>query len=255
MHTYKFESFYYEVDMKEHKLSMLEKVNDEQYKKDFKGKIYCPCCKKAKLLLAHRNGKIFLRTFVNYKHDKSCLFESEETSNKIVAEYIKGERSVTRISSMLDAAIRAMIPKDDADRESRSSVIPKENDVSLGNKVADNVKIRNAIPHRSLYRWDKQKDNHLLTVFYGKVKIKNRKHIVKQKNGERKEISFLDLYKLNTNNLIVSIFKPNDFDIADGNYYLSLFGTCTLKSCGKKCFKNLRLHNPTRDSIKVKKLP
>ena len=117
MGDYKFDTFYYSVDKSnDHHLSEVEKLSDDEYTRSYKGKMYCPECKGPKLSRVKKEGTTFLRTYRDQPHvlveGKSCMYECDTASKKVMEEYIKELREKKKIKSLLEATMRKLFKQD-----------------------------------------------------------------------------------------------------------------------------------------------
>lgn len=261
MSDYKFDTFYYTVDnSNEHYLSEIETLDDSEYAKEYKGKMYCPCCKRPQLTLVKKNGMSFLRTYPNQVHvlvdGKICPYTFDTASDNTMKKYVQELRDKNKIHSMLESVMRRLlmpkVPKD---------VLPKEDDKEhseplLIKKVKrDKTVTRNIIPHYSFKSWGKNIPQDRLLVVYGKVYIELKKIEIDKSNSNGKGITqiYIHFKDMRSKKVITSCRKPDELNIYDGYYYATVLGTCYSKTTTNgNAYYNLRVNFPDSQSIILK---
>lgn len=257
MNDYKFDRFYYIVDKSnEHYISEIENLEDSEYTKTYKGKMYCPCCKKPQITLVKKNGSSFLRTYPNQLHGivdgKICPYTFDTASDYTVRKYVQELKDTNKIKSMLEAAMRKLLMPTPPKTSPPDQNGEEQSDPLLIKKVKrDKTVTKNIIPHYSFKSWGKNIPQDRLLLIYGKVYIELKeveisRDISNKSRITKKYIHFMDMH---TKKLITACQKPNLLNITNGYYSAVILGTCYSKVKQGRIYYNLRVNYPDLHSI------
>lgn len=256
MGDYKFDTFYYSEDKSnEHYLSEIENLSEDDYKKNYKGKMYCPYCNKPQLTLVRKEGSSFLRTYPNQIHaiinEERCPYESDTASNKVVEDYIQELREKKKIKSLLESIMRLLFKQSTEKKINSASSGNKSNNPLLIEKKENNKTIKkNIIPHYSFKSWGKNIPQDRLLVVYGKVYIDLKVIQNTDEEGNVTECTYIHFKDIKNKKLITSCRKPKGMDIREGYYYAVVLGSCYAKPMANGyVYHNLRVNFPDSESI------
>lgn len=262
MGDYKFDTFYYSEDQSsEHYLSEIENLSDEEYGSLYKGKMYCPWCRKPQLTKVNNAGGSFLRTYPNQPHvlveGEMCPYECETAPVKVVEEYINELREQKKIKSMLEATLRRLYKQ----QTDTKSVISKgignkdKNPLIIESLQGDKTIKKNIIPHYSFKSWGKNIPQDQLLIVYGKVYIELKETQTVNKVGNKITQTYIHFKDIQSKKLITSCRKPNGLEVLEGYYYAVVLGICYSKETDKgRIYYNLRINFPDSQSIILKSI-
>jgi len=258
MGDYKFDTFYYSVDKSnDHHLSEVENISDDEFIRLYKGKMYCPECKGPQLSLVKKEGTTFLRTYPNQPHvlveGKSCMYECDTASKKVMEEYIKELREKKKIKSLLEATMRKLFKQDTEPRVvSPGSGVKADNPLLIERTQGNDTIKKNIIPHYSFKSWGKNIPQEQLLIVYGKVYIELKEISKKNNTGDEIQQTYIHFKDIHTRKLITSCLKPQALEIANGNYYAVVLGECRKNESKGYTYYNMWINFPVDESILLK---
>lgn len=242
MSDYKYEEFYLLNDNKEHPLSVLQYISDEEYIRKYDGNMYCPLCKKAQLSRVRRKS-VFLRTNHGQKHGmvdgNPCEYAFERKSVVETEEIIRDLKNCNRLGSRLDS-VMLQLKKKTVGVESLSSEQEENRPVKMKSESSGITNTtRTVIPKYSFLNWGITTPQDHLIIAYGCVYVAIRQ----TKEG----YYYLTLYADDSRRrLLTSFYKPSNIDIAEGFYNIVAVGTC--KQNGK--YYNFKLFD-SYDGLRI----
>lgn len=260
MGDYKFDTFYYSIDdSSEHYLSEIENLSDTEYEQLYKGKMYCPKCKKPQLTLVKKADSSFLRTYPHQLHEtidgKMCPYSFETASKATMEGYVKELRDKKKIKSTLEAIMRRLteppLPKATINKFTSSS---SKDALLIEKKVKNKPLKRNVIPHYSFMSWGKNIPQDQLLVVYGKVYIELKDSSYKDSDGNTQSQTYLQFRNKKNKKFITSCMKPPQLSCSDGEYYAVVLGRCNAKNSNGHTYYNLWVNYPFDVSILLKPL-
>ncbi|UUD37110.1 Uncharacterised protein [Mycoplasmopsis californica] len=220
-----FMEFYYSVDKEIYDLFVVQK----EYEKNngnilkYRGKMFCPECKKAELSFTHKtsNKRAFLSKKPSSKHIDGCSLIHNYATNREVKQYIK-KLSGEKIDDMLESALNLLLPKEEGTSFS-ATTHTKENPLVIQSKGKNGKQITKTIPKKSLNRLSNQIEEGKVFIFYGHVKL----YVVSidTKDGICYKLN-LKVKKGNEWKWVASIFRYRNEDQVDENkvYDLAVLG-------------------------------
>lgn len=228
MQNKSFNEFYYSVDKKIH---FLEEVQEEYEKNSgnitkFRGDMFCPECRVAKLGFTHKTLKKreFLSKLPSSSHKENCSYINDYATKKELKEFVNS-LSNQQIQDRLEAVLNNLLNKQqeesnkiDNTQETNPFVINKVNKIT-------NSTVRKSIPRKSIRSWfDKDTENQLF-VFYGTVKL-DVEEIKQKKNNKSFYRLLIKTQKGNDWFVKTKVFRANIKDEIDPNsfYDIALFG-------------------------------
>lgn len=258
MADYKFDRFYYlDDDSNDHYLSEIEKLSDDDYNAHFKGRIYCPLCKKVQLSRVITDKSVFLRTYPNQPHGlvdgDNCMYECDTASKQLVEKFITELRQKNKIKSLLKSTLRTLFKVKGSKDSGEGSSTEKKTPLLIDRKKEDGSIERKIIPHYSFYSWGPNIPQDRLMVIYGKVYIRLVQTKSKDNNEEDtsyKPQTYIHFCNIKNKKLITSCFKPDNLEISEGNYAVAILGKCVQN--GK--YFNIWINSPISDSIEFQEL-
>lgn len=130
----KFLTFYSNQDNKEHDIDEMKKSSFAEEHKDH---LFCPNCKKAKLVYYHKTStkQAYFATNPTSKHDNTCIYNYSQISQKAMTEYIHNlECDPQKLNDKLDAFERVLFNKTVLNKSNNTTphntnplIIPKTN--------------------------------------------------------------------------------------------------------------------------------
>ncbi|MCI9577141.1 MAG: hypothetical protein HFJ84_11030 [Clostridiales bacterium] len=261
MSDYKFDTFYYSEDQSsEHYLIEIEKLTDDDYNQLYRGKMYCPWCKKPQLSLVKNGTKSFLRTYPKQYHiavgGEMCPYVNNTASTKVVEEYIQEIRKCKKIKNLLESTMRRLFKLDmPISMMVKGEQRQPSNPLLIEKPQNDKIIKKGIIPHYSFKSWGENLPQDQLLIVYGKVyiEVKDISSIDKEGNAIiQKYIHFKDI---KSRKLITSCRKPNEIELREGNYYAVILGKCHKKEIRGYTYYNLWINFPVEESILLKPFP
>lgn len=185
----KYDSFYSDLNNKYYDIDTLKNINFELKQKDH---MYCPICKKAKLIYYHESSskQDYLATNPNSEHDKNCINNYEQISAKAMNEYIeKLKKNPQKMKDKLDSFGRILFPQKFINK-GISTENNEENPLIINEQKKSNTAYRKIIRTKSLRELDIN-DKTIYLYYLGNVNIKKCKPII----YENKKLYSLNIYK------------------------------------------------------------
>lgn len=261
MGEYKFDRFYYtEDDSNEHFLSEIENISDEHFRTIYKGKMRCPECKSPQLSLVKSATGSFLRTYRGQVHvrinDQRCPYEYSMATSTVMKEYIQDLRNRRKIHSLLNAVMRKMFKEIDRPSTNfKDDAFDKKDPLLIEKIQKDKTLKRNIIPHYNFKTWGKNIPQEQLLIVYGKVYIELKDVMTCDESEQEKHQVYMHFKDMRSHKLITSCLKPHSLNIANGNYYAVILGTCHSNESKGHTYYNLWINYPIEESILLKPFP
>ena len=163
-----------EITISEEQLNNQMKNNNLIYKKKYKGHLFCPQCKKAKLAIApvFSTDNYHLRIYPKQEHLANCIKSINYVSKRSFDEFVENEKSVEFLNGRLNLIIDAVSGKK-VDPRTVSLITTQDwNCIAqneLENNLDENKRIRQLrIKHLTAPMYDEYSYN---LIFYGTVDI------------------------------------------------------------------------------------
>lgn len=227
MSSKSFDRFYFIEDDNLHDLEeiQIEYTHRKGNINRYRGKIYCPECKEAKLSFTHQTKlrRAYLSTLPTSQHREDCSYFYDYASEKELSTYFKS-LTYERIEGLLESALNRLIERPKSS-DLKQDVSTRDNPLtfSLVNERSK-VNVIKAIPRKSLNSWFDQQELDQCYIFYGKVKLKEERKVSKENRTFYKILIFTKqkggnwIYK--TNFLRSQPINPNENTI----YTIAILG-------------------------------
>lgn len=250
----KFDTFYYSEDnSSEHSVSEVQNLSRESFDQLYKGKAFCPLCKKVEVTLV-RGKTPHLRGLPKQQHGivdgKLCIYMHDSATSKMTEEYISKLNDEGKIKRKLESVMYYLfsrtMPKD------KNTVITKLRDGEDAEPLIiqkEKIGTKYVIPHYTFNSWGEAIPQDQLLIVYGKASVQIKNAVCKKPDGTEREFQTLQFRNIKTKRFITSCAMPVGLSISEGDYYVVALGMCKVNTTADRSFYNLKLNSLYQDSI------
>lgn len=252
--SFKFDTFYYSEDnSSEHSLSEIQSLPKEAFEQLYRGRTFCPLCKKVELTLV-RSETPHLRALPNQQHGivdgKLCIYMHDSAPSKLTEEYINKLNDEGKIKRKLESVMYHLFSRDIP--KNKNTVIAKlctDDDAEPLIIKKEKTGKKYVIPHYNFNSWGEAIPQDQLLIVYGKVKVQIKNAVYKDSDGTEREFQTLQFRNIKTERFITSCAMPVGLSISEGDYYMVALGMCKVNTTAVRSFYNLKLNSLYQDSI------
>lgn len=181
-----FDNFYYSSEGKLHDLEEIQQEYDRNNGNisKYRGKIYCPECRKAELSFTHRTTRTreFLSRKPTSNHNEECSYFYDSTDKKKEIKSYVGNLNDNQIEDRLESTLNYLLNLENKAQVVESNpTLQEENSIVLEeNKNKVTVK-RKTIPRKSINGWFDKSEANNTYIFYGTVMLEVEEFVAKNK--------------------------------------------------------------------------
>jgi len=218
------------------------------YESDYAEYLFCPDCKKARLLLAFGKEKKYLRTFKDDIHEKNCQHSTDvnKANLKQINDYIKNANPQDIENKLWHLLSRFKKVKIE---EKNMNWNKTQNQTFIINNETNNKNIRLYIPQQIIKNDKNIFDYNIIKYYRGEIWVEIERKSVRYdviiklySVNENKKQNFICSLLISKNDSNTSVIANELSNITDGIYQIAFFGQM-IHSKHNPPINNLRITN------------